>query len=104
MSIKLDMDRVRREQLRWVMLLALHNASPYGAFEEILISTAQALHPDATQLEVRRALEYLKDRCMVSLDKKPDGRWWADLTRLGTDIVEYTAQCEPGIARPEKYW
>nr|WP_269450860.1 hypothetical protein [Stenotrophomonas sp. MMGLT7] len=98
------MDKVRREQQRWILLLALHNAAPYGAYEEILISTVQALYPDATQLEVRRALEYLKDRCMIGLDKKPDGRWFADLSRLGTDIVEYTVDCAPGIARPEKYW
>ncbi|WP_223670473.1 hypothetical protein [Xanthomonas citri] len=104
MSIKLDMEKVRREQLRWVLLLALQNASPYGAFEEILLSTVQALYPDATQLEVRRALEYLKDRRLIEVEKKPDGRWHADLCRLGTDIVEYTVDCEPGIARPEKYW
>lgn len=104
MSIKLDMDKVRRENLRWLMLLGLHNAAPYGAYEEILLSIAHAMYPDATQLEVRRALDYLEDRRMVELDKRPDGRWHADMTRLGTDIAEYTAQCDPGIARPERYW
>jgi hypothetical protein len=41
---------------------------------------------------------------MVDVDKKPDGRWHCDLTSLGTDIAEYTVDCRPGIARPEKYW
>jgi hypothetical protein len=102
--MKIDLEKVRREQLRWIMLLALHHASPYGAYEEILLSTAQALYPDATTLEVRKLLDYLEDRHLVQLRKEPTGRWWADLKRLGTDIVEYTVDCEPGIARPEKYW
>ena len=32
------------------------------------------------------------------------GRWFADLTRFGTDVAEYTIDCDPGIARPQKYW
>lgn len=102
--MKIDPEKVRREQLRWIMLLALYHALPYGAYEEILLSTAQALYPDATALEVRRLLDYLQDRQLVDVRKEPSGRWWADLKRLGTDIVEYTVDCEPGISRPEKYW
>ena len=30
--------------------------------------------------------------------------WFADLTRLGVDLAEYTIDCQPGIARPDKYW
>ncbi|MGH8053577.1 MAG: hypothetical protein ACREP4_06630 [Stenotrophomonas sp.] len=86
------------------MLLALNHARPYGAYEEVLLATAQTMYPDATALELRRILDYLEDRRLVKLRKEPSGRWWSDLTRLGTDIVEYTVDCEPGIARPEKYW
>ena len=102
--MKLDLDKVRREQLRWIMLLALNHARPYGTYEEVLLATAQAIYVDATALEIRRTLDYLKDRGLVQLRKEPIGRWWADLTHFGTDIVEYTVDCEPGIARPEKYW
>ena len=98
------MDKLRRETLRWITLLALNHARPYGAYEEVVLATAQAMYPDATALEVRRTLDYLEDRRLVQLRKEPSGRWWSDLTRLGTDIVEYTVDCEPGIARPEKYW
>ena len=28
---------------------------------------------------------------------------FADLTRHGVDVAEYTVDCEPGIARPAKY-
>jgi len=31
-------------------------------------------------------------------------QWRAKLTRIGTDGGEYTAPCDPGIARPAKYW
>lgn len=99
-----DMEKIRREQMRWLMLLALNHARPYGTYEEVLLSTAQAIYADTTALEVRRTLDYLEDRSLVQLRKEPSGRWWADLTRHGTDIVEYTIDCEPGIARPEKYW
>ena len=98
------MDKTRREQIRWYLLVALQHAAPYGCYEEVLLSTVQGIYPDATQLEVRRALDYLESRRMVELRKEPSGRWWADLTRLGTDLVEYVVDCEPGIARPVKYW
>ncbi len=61
-------------------------------------------YPDASPLEVRRELDYLRDRDLVALKHDPSGRWFGDLTRFGTDVAEYTIDCEPGIARPQKYW
>lgn len=99
-----DMTKVRRESLRWLILLTLNNARPLGAFEEVVLAVAQSVYPDATALEVRRELDYLNDRMLVTLDKQPSGRWHAELTRHGVDIAEYTVDCQPGIARPVKYW
>ena len=99
-----DQAKVRRESMRWNILLTLNNARPIGAYEELVLSTIQAIYPDATALEVRRELDYLSDRDLVELRKEPSGRWWGSLTRYGTDIAEYTLDCEPGIARPAKYW
>ncbi len=99
-----DLAKVRRESLRWLILLTLNNARPIGAFEEVVLTVAQSVHPDATALEVRRELDYLHDRDLVTLDKQPSGRWHAELTRHGVDIAEYTVDCQPGIARPVKYW
>ncbi len=99
-----DMTKVRRESLRWLILLTLNNARPLGAFEEVVLAVAQSVYPDATALEVRRELDYLNDRMLVTLDKQPSGRWRAELTRHGVDIAEYTVDCQPGIARPVKYW
>lgn len=100
----IDQTKVRRETMRWIVLLTLSNASPIGAYEEFVLSTVQAMFPDATALEVRRALDYLADRELVKLIREPSGRWFADLTRYGTDVVEYTVDVDPGIARPIKYW
>ena len=99
-----DTARVRREALRWLILLTLSNARPIGAFEGPILSVAQAEYPDATAHELRRELDYLHDRELVRVDKQPSGRWFAELTRFGVDVAEYTVACEPGIARPEKYW
>ena len=90
--------------MRWLVILTLYNASPVGAYEELILATVQGMFPDATALEVRRVLDYLSDRELVLLDKQPSGRWFADLTRYGTDLAEYTVECDPGIARPKKYW
>lgn len=102
--MNIDMEKLRREQLRWVMLLALNRARPYELQEAVLLGTAQGIYPDATALEVRRELDYLASRYLVKLIKQPSGAWAAELTRYGTDIAEYTIDCEPGIARPAKYW
>ena len=99
-----DHARVRREHLRWVLILTLNNARPMGCYDSVALATVQGVYPDATQLEVRRELDYLSDRELVDLDKMPDGRWAAKLNRAGVDVAEYTVDCEPGIARPEKYW
>ncbi len=99
-----DMARARRESLRWLVLLTLNNARPIGAFEGPILAVAQSEYPDATPLELRRELDYLADRRLVELRKQPDGRWFAELTRNGVDVAEYTVDCDPGIARPAKYW
>lgn len=100
----IDMAKVRREHLRWLIILALNNARPIGSYEGLVLSVAQAEYPDATALELRRELDYLHDRELIDVTKHPDGRWFAELTRLGVDLAEYTIDCEPGIARPAKYW
>ncbi|MBP2844452.1 MULTISPECIES: hypothetical protein [Dickeya] len=99
-----DVLRVRRESMRWNLLLTLNKARPYTSNENFLLDVMRAIYPDTTALELRRELDYLADRKMIELVKQPSGTWFADLTRLGVDLVEYTVECGPGIARPEKYW
>lgn len=99
-----DAVKMRREGLRWYLILALYNARPEEVCEEVVQITMRAIYPDVTPLELRQQLDYLADRDLVKLRKEPSGRWWSNLTRHGTDIAEYTIDCDPGIARPAKYW
>jgi hypothetical protein len=100
----IDQVKVRRESMRWLIILTLNNARTIGAYEELVLATIQAMYPDGSALEVRRELDYLADRGLVDLRKEPSGRWFADLSRDGVDVAEYTVECDAGIARPPKYW
>lgn len=100
----IDPNKVRRETMRWNILLVLNNARPVGAYEELVLATMQGMFLDASALEVRRELDYLADRDLLELRKEPGGRWFAALKRYGVDVVEYTVECDPGIGRPAKYW
>ena len=99
-----DLVKIRRETIRWQILLTLYNARPLGAMESIVLSVIRSEYPDATQQELRRELQYLEDRDLCAIDHRPDNRWCCNLTRFGVDVVEYTVPIEPGIARPEKYY
>jgi predicted ArsR family transcriptional regulator len=99
-----DMQKIRRETIRWNILLTLNNAQPLGAFDSLVLSVIRAEYLDATQQEVRRELDYLSERDLVKVEHKPNGQWFCKLKRYGVDVVEYTVDCEPGIARPEKYY
>lgn len=101
---QIDHSRLRREALRWLILLTLNNARPIGAYEGLVLSVAQSEYPDATALELRREMDYLNERELIKLDKQPSGKWHTNLTRHGVDVAEYTVVCEAGIARPAKYW
>lgn len=96
----IDLEKVRRESMRWYILRTLDNTRPVDPHESLVLGTIQAIWPDATQLEVRRQLDYLLDRRLVTLDKRPDGQWICGLTHFGVDVVEYSTDCRPGIARP----
>ncbi|MBP9800645.1 MAG: hypothetical protein KBD39_11080 [Sterolibacterium sp.] len=100
----IDHGKQRRESMRWNMLSTLNKNRPYTLHEARLGEIVQALYPDASPLEVRRELDYLADRQLVEITKEPSGSWFADLTRHGIDLAEYTVDCEPGVARPPKYW
>ena len=75
--MSLDTAKIRRESMRWNILLTLNNARPMGAYEELILSTVQSIYPDATALELRREIDYLADRSLVDLRKEPSGRWFA---------------------------
>ena len=96
--------KIRRESLRWNLLNTLNYHRPYSMHEQRLLEVALVLYPDATPAELRRELHYLEGRALLSLTRQPSGTWFADLTRAGVDLCDYTVDCDPGIARPVKYW
>lgn len=99
-----DVEKSRRETLRWLVLLTLNAARPLGASEALIISAVREALPDVLQRELRNELNYLVERELIHLTQRDRPQWFAALTRTGMDIVEYTIPCEPGIARPDKYW
>jgi hypothetical protein len=98
----MDIARIRREATRWHILQTLDNNRPLPCHEETVLAVIRAVYPDASQREARRELDYLFDRGLITVEKRPDGVWWSDLTRCGIDLVEYTVPCDPGISRPQR--
>lgn len=96
----LQLAKIRREQIRWYLLVAINVSRPVGIYTEALLPIIQATYPDATHQELRKELDYLADRELVAIKRDPTERWFCDLMRYGIDVVEYTVDCDPGIARP----
>lgn len=99
-----DVAKARREGMRWNLIQTLNKMRPHTTGENFLLDIMRGIYPDATGLEIRRELDYLESRQLVEIVKQPSGAWFSDLARYGVDVAEYTIPCEPGIARPEKYW
>lgn len=94
------MAKIRREQMRWFLLVAANVSRPVGMYTEAMLPIVQATYPDATHKEVRVHLDYLEERQLVKIQRDSLDRWYVELTREGVDVVEYTVPIEPGIARP----
>jgi len=98
-----DLEKGRRETLRWLVLVTLNAARPIGAAETLISSCVNDVQKQVTLVELRREMDYLADRGLVAVERNGP-QWHAELTRCGVDVVEYTVECDPGIARPQKYW
>ena len=100
----MDLEKTQRETLRWRILQTLDVGRPYPVSEDVLTTTVSGDDMPITQRELRRELDYLEDRKLLSIKGKDTAIWSAELTHYGVDVVEYTVECFPGIARPKKYW
>lgn len=99
----IDMQKLRREFIRWMLLITLNNArASGGASESLLLQVVQSEYADCTGFELRAEMDYLDARELIVIHRWPDGHWVGDITRVGIDLVEYTVDCDPGIARPKK--
>lgn len=97
----IDTVRAEREYLRWVILLALWHARPYGTTEGVILGACRDIPLRVTVDEVRRELHSLEQRGMVRVTAGPV--WQAELTATGEDVVDYRAEAPPGIARPARW-
>lgn len=102
MDQNFDMEKVRREEMRWLILRALYAAQPIGTSEVIIRAAFEQIIPDATEMEIRKELDYLQQRKLITVEKDRQV-WFAKINRYGVDLVEYTVPCDPGIARPKKW-
>lgn len=91
----------RRERVRWFILRTLDVARPQGCYLPTILDTLHTIYRDATELEVKRELDYLADRELVKVQIDATEQWFAELDRYGVDVVEYAVPVEPGIARPK---
>lgn len=100
-----QMNRARREGMRWMLILTLNYARPAAYSLNPVLDVVRQQYPDCTLRELCAELEYLQTRELVKIDRRPDGDWKCALTRHGIDLAEYTIDCEPGIARPSReFW
>ena len=100
----MDLEKNRREALRWRILQTLDVGRPYPVSDDIMLATVAGDDMPVTITDLRRELDYLEERELLTISGKDTVHWSAELTRTGVDLVEYTIDCDPGIARPKKYW
>lgn len=97
-------DLTKLESGRWELLRVMNVAGHLGATETMMFHTLVAMWPDINRDWIRNQLDYLENRKLIELEKHELKDWRAKLSRHGWDITSYVVDCEPGIARPPKYW
>lgn len=91
----------RHEKVRWSALCALDSSRPDPVRHPTLWELLRGDWPDITVRELLREVDYLEKRGLLTIDKKWSKQGWLiKMTRPGIDLVHYTIECEPGIARP----
>lgn len=97
-----ELTREQREEARWRILRTIYAGRPIALLDTMIWRTLHDLSLPLSLADVQRELDYLESRKLVELKKLDDDTWLAELTWHGVDVVEYTVDCGPGIARPRK--
>lgn len=100
----IDLEKAQREQTRWRILKVLDAGRPLAVSEMVILQVMQDASLPLTPSGLRRELDYLEDRKLVVLSGRNGPVWSAELSHYGVDVVEYTIDCLPGIARPVKWY
>jgi hypothetical protein len=104
MSGGLDIEQKQREEARWRILRVLDAGRPIGVSENVIWRVLHDVRLPLSITVVRRELDYLRNLGLIQIEGEDTGVWCGKLTAPGVDIVEYTVEAPPGIARPRKYW
>ena len=94
----------RLEGGRWHILQTCHVGGHIGVTETMIFHTLVNMWASTTRMWIRDQLSYLESRGLVAVERHAIKDWRATLTRHGWDVSTYVVDCEPGIARPPKYW
>lgn len=100
MDSKVLIAKARRENIRWFLLQTADVSRPAGCYTEMMLPVVRSVYADATEHELRRELDYLEERELITIQRDGMDRWFVQLTRHGIDVAEYTVPVEPGISRP----
>ena len=95
-------ETAEREAARWLILVALDAGEDLGATETMLLGALREALPFLSPQTLRHEVRYLASRNYVSLTVADGRPWRARITAAGTDLVEYRAECPPGIDRPPR--
>jgi len=98
----IDHARAEREYLRWVILMALWHARPYGTVETVIIGACRDIHLRVTADQLRAEMVSLKKRGLIEIDDSGP-IWSAQISPQGEAIVDYRSDCPPDIARPPRW-
>jgi hypothetical protein len=97
------LEKAKREVARWRILKVLDAGRPGRVNEQLILLALNDAEVALTQTELRRELDYLRDRKLVTVHGEQTPTWTAELTHYGVDLVEYTVDVFPGIARPPRW-
>jgi hypothetical protein len=104
MSNGMDLNQKQREEARWRILRILDAGRPIGVSESIILRVLDDVRLPMGPTGVRRELDYLRDLGLADIEEEDGEGWIGKLTASGVDLVEYTVQAPPGVARPKRYW
>lgn len=99
----MDMQRTLTETIRWNVLAAANSARPALVSEMLVLSMIQAIPIECEAIDLRREFDYLEGRGLISVKRLEVAPWLIGLSWEGVDLVDYTTESVPGIARPKKY-
>ena len=99
----MEIDRSRRELLRWQVLLILNKCrQSFTKEQQILLIIGDEIQ-DCSQSELRDELSYLRSKSLLEIDIRSTAggkNWYARIEATGIDFVECNSADIVGISRP----